>query len=1048
MLLPCTLWGQADRTSPTGRIEFLPPEAASLMRYVDYPVSHLTGVPDIRIPLYEIKAGRLTFPVDLSFHVDNYLRPNQLAGSIGKGWSLSTELQITRLINGIDDLSPAQSQLGYYYNDSIPTDYKKGDPVVRSDMVKRQLYWGRWDEEPDRFYYRLINKSGAFYFQHRKDGTVKAVPVPSNGVKIDYNQNSREFTVTDTDGTKYFYSATDTDWEQTDTDNTKRIVSWKCRRVVSPDNETLSFTYGNRLPKTVYNFNDRIEIYDNVQAVRPGPNDPLDMAISLEFKSSTKFIDEYPFWKIAGIKGKEFAGNRRTWLFFKDGKFERASDLDPTHTTTPTADDIPSCTVKNISYCITDTIAFRGGRIVFSYTSERTLSSMTIEDNTGKAVKEILFTQRSVSSQPDYDRKLTSLKIGEESYAFTYPHNVGGGPDGMSDYWGYTQLWADPSQQDANVVIHDTEVSRGNGTSSFYDTYDDPSAPAQYEVTIGRKNASEVFAYDPNEITPLKIEYPTGGTVEFVMGQHQYRSAYDNQVKGAGGYRIERIRYRDSDATLVKEKIYKYGANEDGCGIVKNEPYFTQDLIGETRQSALTIQTVKYYYYDDPYSSLGVNDEAYNILTYRKRTFLSGCNQRVSFENGSTVNYAEIAEYETAGGEYSGKTVYKYDRMVLPHNSGTPAQPFPLESEEWDMASLDSVIHYRYRNGTFDWVKRQKFTYDKYVDSVQIFRAKLWASIEPIVLYYTQSAVASLDDWRYDRAKSSFNFYTKGLNIGCMQLKKTEEYTKDSEGNILKEEIRYHYDNPNTYTANRIERLLSDGSVSTEQTLYAEDYGAGGWVDSLVAKNIVSLPIEKIRRRDGQIVSGEVYTYTADGNLSAMDVFESDDTQESSFRLSNKSSAGQFLPADGRSAFSKDSRYRQTLAIPEYDLYGNPRYVRSRTAPRITYYYWGYNGLHPVAEIKNADPSVASSVAIDHAADTLSSEDMAVLNGLRSDSRFRNAEITTYTYEPLIGMVSATDPQGLTTYYDYDDQGRLREVYFMENGTKRTLKYYDYNYKK
>ncbi|MFQ8805396.1 MAG: hypothetical protein ACLR8Y_10160 [Alistipes indistinctus] len=173
------------------------------------------------------------------------------------------------------------------------------------------------------------------------------------------------------------------------------------------------------------------------------------------------------------------------------------------------------------------------------------------------------------------------------------------------------------------------------------------------------------------------------------------------------------------------------------------------------------------------------------------------------------------------------------------------------------MASLDSVIHYRYRNGTFDWVKRQKFTYDKYVDSVQIFRAKLWASIEPILIYYTQSAVASIDDWRYDRAKSSFNFYTKGLNIGCMQLKKTEEYTKDSEGNILKEEIRYHYDNPNTYTANRIERLLSDGSVSTEQTLYAEDYGAGGWVDSLVAKNIVSLPIEKIRRRDGQVVSGE-----------------------------------------------------------------------------------------------------------------------------------------------------------------------------------------------
>ena len=68
MLLPCTLWGQTDRTSPTGRIEFLPPEAASLMRYVDYPVSHLTGVPDIRIPLHTVQIGKMSLPLTLMFH--------------------------------------------------------------------------------------------------------------------------------------------------------------------------------------------------------------------------------------------------------------------------------------------------------------------------------------------------------------------------------------------------------------------------------------------------------------------------------------------------------------------------------------------------------------------------------------------------------------------------------------------------------------------------------------------------------------------------------------------------------------------------------------------------------------------------------------------------------------------------------------------------------------------------------------------------------------------------------------------------------------------
>ncbi|MFQ8805401.1 MAG: hypothetical protein ACLR8Y_10185 [Alistipes indistinctus] len=52
---------------PTGRVRRATSSSCrrkppSLMRYVDYPVSHLTGVPDIRIPLYEIKAGRLTFP--------------------------------------------------------------------------------------------------------------------------------------------------------------------------------------------------------------------------------------------------------------------------------------------------------------------------------------------------------------------------------------------------------------------------------------------------------------------------------------------------------------------------------------------------------------------------------------------------------------------------------------------------------------------------------------------------------------------------------------------------------------------------------------------------------------------------------------------------------------------------------------------------------------------------------------------------------------------------------------------------------------------------
>jgi YD repeat-containing protein len=38
------------------------------------------------------------------------------------------------------------------------------------------------------------------------------------------------------------------------------------------------------------------------------------------------------------------------------------------------------------------------------------------------------------------------------------------------------------------------------------------------------------------------------------------------------------------------------------------------------------------------------------------------------------------------------------------------------------------------------------------------------------------------------------------------------------------------------------------------------------------------------------------------------------------------------------------------------------------------------------------------------------------------------AMIYTYTYKPLIGMTGETSPKGRTTYYEYDDLGRLTVV--------------------
>jgi len=64
--------GQAMLTATCRILPPPSPEASALGKYIEYPLRLFTGTADINIPLMEVKSGRITVPVNLSYQGSDY----------------------------------------------------------------------------------------------------------------------------------------------------------------------------------------------------------------------------------------------------------------------------------------------------------------------------------------------------------------------------------------------------------------------------------------------------------------------------------------------------------------------------------------------------------------------------------------------------------------------------------------------------------------------------------------------------------------------------------------------------------------------------------------------------------------------------------------------------------------------------------------------------------------------------------------------------------------------------------------------------------------
>jgi YD repeat-containing protein len=675
----------------------------------------------------------------------------------------------------------------------------------------------------------------------------------------------------------------------------------------------------------------------------------------------------------------------------------------------PNINDISTCEITNqLDYSTTriDQIIYRNGKIKFEKgTNSNLLSKMTIYSN-NEIIRIIEFDKSILDSpiglytfgvSPDKSNyKLNKIifkdknNVSVNQYLFEYfpspTFNVR-----HNDWWGYYN-GADQNPYyliPVFTIPYHTPV-QPPGTTDIGNT------EAQRNANPGINSAYGIL--NPQFGILKSVTYPTGGKVEFFYEANQYKSSLTGLVSACGGVRISKTVHSENGIP-AKTKTFKYGTNENGYGSINYEPGI--GLIGYEQPSINII------------ASQGCKPEGNQTIEHiRVRYYSSDILPQYKEYFDTPVMYPEIAVYEGTPADNQGKTIYKYETLAKSFAHLNPVYDSPYNSEMdynvvrkhdkqmdlWRNNELTEKIVYDNNNNK---VFKERYSYaTKYSGEI--------TGIHSERLYST----ANIDDEcciaSYGRPVYIFDDYKVLSGVKLLSRKTEVTYSGTNDSLVV----------TNDYTYNQ-QHLLSSSvkstSTGTLKTLYfyPSDYGA--YFSNLTgSRNILGLPID-IRTYNGtQLISGEQTKYNDFGQPIDYYNFESSAT-DMAFNATIP-----FTFTHKQTVTYDASCKKPTMVHHDDDVY--------------IHYIWGYNQQYPIATIVTP---LGSPISIDVVDNSLSKSD--VLADIQNDVNYlktilqayrtnANYQVTIYTYKPLVGLTSQTDPTGTTTYFRYDSFGRLEHV--------------------
>ena len=1082
LLLGCAIL-KAQSQGLTPFRDIIPsPNSCALAQYADFPVSLYTGTPAIDIPIYTIDLGDYKFPINLSYHASG-IRVAQEASWVGLGWVLNAGGAIMRTIRGHDDFE------GYYYNEEESpektSDIEKSgytgltkDPVSKLDYCR--LLFG-CDVEPDIFYYNFADYSGHFYCKRGGDklqainpGSGFICAEPENNLKIEEIHLGSEtaiagLKITTPDGTAYGFVQPEMKYSQVIKDerasmhsyegpfaqndifvnNNAYTTAWYLKDIYYPNGNRITFDYeeernaylspvsvsqylynilaeeGEKHPaylldsKGIYSADLTVE-YPRLKRIT-WENGYIEFVASEAKRKDIRSLDDYKHsW---GTTQNDYARSLQEIRIYSSGKNNRLLKTYKFHT----------------SY-------FSSDKFCEPYLRFR----LRLDSITLKGASECCQMYKM-----EYD----TLHALPAKYSFS------------CDYWGYYNGKANTCLYPSVVTDRDYlglqgEIAMHKGTSlSGADRTANPTLVTSSMLTAFEtpEGGRTEFTYEPNKIAGETVRIPLSsdgvyrGSVHFVKPAKEHLCTFVFNMP-CDGYIDFEYRYHGNEFHAAEEKgtaMVAFGKYyftirdiDDRENFIMNKHKLhlfkgisTIDLQSNTTvvESEITIKFYEIPYYTGLPPSCGVRiAKVKSPLSTKRFQYVDSNNQSTGILLRDLLHtvretYSFYNKEVSAGGNLFVKggsvAVLKQSSMpVNPVESQTAGVLFGYSKVRvlTDTKDGDLIEDFYYYNR-----KEKEPVIPGYPGEFVFTNGKLKRHciyrdgqlIKSSGFVYQETPLYELKALREDEG-NFFLISSYKIPVKFCGLFQRRDSVIDNSAElpiVHTNLISYQY-NPDNFQPRQITKVVTDRNRSeTQELFYATDFKDRSPYREMCSKaNMVCTPIEEnfYKGAQNRLIKKTLHAYKE-----------------------NKQNihGGHFVPDAEYTYYQPESLAEPTVRYGDFSLYKKPdiRYVGYDSLSNHTsiesrmgqsaVYVWGYHRRYVIAQIFNAtlEEVKAQGVDIEKIGGTAepTATQWQALHALRS--KLPKADVSVMTYEPEVGITSKTDGRGMTTYYEYDDMGRL-----------------------